>query len=357
MVILHIASINNNHFSGVCNVVPKHVEYQAVEHQVALLNVNGTVITGCKQQIIGDYKTVRDLPAPFSKPDIIVFHEIYYPSFLRFAFEAKQLSIPYVIIPHGCLTSNAQKQKWLKKKIGNIILFNRFIYNSAAIQYLSTSELERTTVHWDYIIGTNGVDMPDSIKEYGTKDSIDIVYIGRLDIENKAIDLMIDAIESIKEFLVKNNCCIYLYGPDQNDIYGYITKRIQDSQLQQCLVLNNPVLDAEKKIVLENADLFLQTSRSEGMPMGILEALSYGIPCIVTEGTTLGDILEQNNAGWMAKTNNQDIANAIIQAIKDKECWPSMSNNAKLLVYKQFRWEIVSKDVVQKYTSLTNQIR
>lgn len=50
-------------------------------------------------------------------------------------------------------------------------------------------------------------------------------------------------------------------------------------------------------MVLLQTDLFIQTSRHEGMPMGLLEALSIGVPCLVTVGTSLGHIIKIQR--WM----------------------------------------------------------
>ena len=44
--------------------------------------------------------------------------------------------------------------------------------------------------------------------------------------------------------------------------------------------LNREIDEEEKRQILLDTDVFIQTSRFEGMPMGILEALSYGLPCL-----------------------------------------------------------------------------
>ena len=73
--------------------------------------------------------------------------------------------------------------------------------------------------------------------------------------------------------------------------------------MEDLVELHEAIDGSEKEAELLSADVFIQTSRSEGMSMGILEALSYGVPCLVTRGTNLGEIIEQYDAGWVAETN------------------------------------------------------
>lgn len=59
----------------------------------------------------------------------------------------------------------------------------------------------------------------------------------------------------------------------------------------------------------------------EGMPMGILEAASYGLPCLITEGTMLGESVKKYDAGWVAQTNAESIAEHLKTAVYDWENW------------------------------------
>ena len=109
MNILHIASIKNNPFSGVCVVVPQHISAQSNFANVALLNITNTVIAGIKNLRYDKPFDIEMLPSPYDKPDVVIFNEAYHIEYLAIAKQLRHKNIPYIIIPHGELQRQAQR--------------------------------------------------------------------------------------------------------------------------------------------------------------------------------------------------------------------------------------------------------
>lgn len=356
MIILHIAQISTDISSGLSAIVPKHVENQAKFVNVALLNINNIKIENVNQL---DYQGVDNFPnylnKPFNKPDLIIFHGTNYFEYIKIYKILIKKNIPYIIIPHGESSKTALRKKWLKKKIAYLLFFNRFINNAKAIQFLSINEKNNSKFNKkSNFISTNGIKFPKIYKTSFNKNCTKLIYIGRLEVKIKGLDLLLKAIFNIKQFMIKNNVSLEIYGPDYRGRYAKVESIIKKYNLQNIVSLNNAIFDNDKINKLLESDLFIQTSRSEGMPLGIIEALGYGLPCILTKGTALMDDILNYDCGYSAGSTMQNIADAIVTAIEDKVDWKKKSTNAINYIKNNYNWEEISKNAIQIYKQYIN---
>ncbi len=353
MLILHVARISNSLYDGVCVAVPQHIRAQKKYADVALFNVANIEINGIDTQFqYSEHPDISTLPEPFCKPELVVFHGIYIYHYIKLAKQLRKIKIPYIINPHGSLTVEAQSKKRLKKLVANILLFNRFINGAKAIQCLSQKEMEAIRFKNKKFIGTNGISIPEKRKTSFRDNNIHITYIGRLEEYVKGFDLMLSAVKAVKTELSRSNIIINIFGPDHMGRYANIERLITENGVGDIVTLNPAVTGKEKEDILLDTDIFIQTSRTEGMPMGILEALSYGIPCLITEGTRLGEFVRNNNAGWVCETNAEAISQALIKAISEIDTLQLKSQNARKAVEENFSWDIIAQETVNNYRRL-----
>ncbi len=353
MVLLHIASMSNNPYNGMHVVIPEHVAAQSRYAQVGLINLLENPIPGLGQQL--DWKSsssISELPEPFNKPDLVVFHGIYIFGYIRISNALRKEGIPYVLVPHSSLTIEAQHKKRIKKWLGNRLFFNNFINRAVAIQYLSKREQEMSRFNCDSFVGTNGISIPSVQKQAFHSDQISFVYIGRLEAYQKGLDYLFAAVRMASDELLAHKAKIYVYGPHYPEEYKNVCKLFDKENVGNIVQLMDAVTGEEKQKILLDSDIFIQTSRFEGMPMGIIEAMSYGIPCLVTEGTTLGATVTDGDAGWCAQNSAESIAQTIKLAITEREQWAKKSENARKVIQSKFSWDMIARDAVTQYEKI-----
>ena len=349
MVLLHIAHIVNNECNGVCVVVPQHVRAQQNFATVGLLNITN-VDVGVDNTL--EYKEPFDLaslPNPFNSPDLVVFHEAYRAQYLKISKALVKRGIPYIIVPHGELSKHFQRIKWLKKKVANLLVFGKFIRRAKVIQCLSSGEAKETKFKNAQKIGANAVVLPSAFKQSFSENGIKLLYIGRLQMYHKGLDLMVRAVKNIDYFMRENGCKLCMYGPDYKGRFARLNKLINANGVEDIITLSPAIFGEEKEKIILDSDIFIQTSRAEGAPLGVLEALSYGLPCILTAGTNFAEFVEENDAGWACQTDAQSISAAIVKAVGERMRLMDKSQNAVAAIEKHYCWDVIAEETVEKY--------
>lgn len=361
MVILHIANIDGNKANGMSSIIPKYIYYQSKKEEVAILNINSnTIIDENKIKVFKKNKIttnfLEELDEPFNNPDVIIMHGIYYLKFMKILEIIKRKKIPYILVPHGCLSIDSLKRKYIKKKLGIFFIFSRLIKNANSIQYLSENERKTSLGNKrPNFISHNGVEKVDIIKK-NYKEEIVINYIGRISAFHKGLDLIVDAVNLIQNVLRDRKVKVYFYGPNCDNDKEKLEISIKKYGIQDIIFIKNAVFDEQKIKILEETDIFIQTSRWEGQPVGLIEAMSYGNPVIITNGTNLGEEVVQNKCGWVVDCTSNSIANGIYKAIDEYEYLSKYGLNSKNYIDNNLIWDKIIDKCILEYKNVVNKI-
>ena len=361
MKILYISYLSDIYSQGPNWSVPAGVQAQGEIDDVFWINISNAIMEHWKlvpafhSRIQFKALKLSLLPSPFDKPDVVVFEGFYNFMYCKFAKVLKHNRIPYIIIPRGELTEQAQNnRKWLKKRVANLFLFRNFVRKACGIQYLTEKEYKDSGNNWNkkYCIIPNGFNLPQRYKSWANrKEQIRAVYIGRMDPYHKGLDLLIDACERVAVELRRANFILYLHGPERFGCREQIKQLISQKGLDDLLLVGEGVCGDEKIKILLQSDVFVMTSRFEGHPMGLIEALAYGLPCVVSEGTNMYKEILSADAGWGATNDIESIASAFLQMLNDTSVFATKGYNARLLA-KNYSWELIAKKTTKEYERL-----
>ena len=357
MVVLHVACIDNSFLSGVSIVVPKHVKFQAQFADVALVNISNVKINNLDNQLNYNPDDILDVDVPYNNPDLVIFHECYNYKYIKIYKYLIRKKIPYIIIPHGCLTKYAQNHKKIKKKLGNLFVFNKFITNAAAIQYLSLQEYKSSLFKKcnSYVLG-NGFNSIPTKNEYMLKkklkcDCLNLIYVGRYDYMIKGLDQLLKACKLLKDNNI-SGIRVNLYGVGSNKEVKIIDDYICNNRLNDIVKLNGSIYaDKKRKILLKN-DVFIQVSRSEGQPLGVIEAMCLGLPVILSEGTGYKKIIDDEHIGICTKTDSLEIYNAMVELKNNKDKLEYYSDNTYRYAVNNYSWSKIVKESLIKYEEI-----
>lgn len=356
MVILHIGNIHKDKSVGPNINVAQNIIYGNKYENVGLYNLRDSelALDVPKDKVfkISDYPQISDLPKPFNKPDIVIFQGVYFIKYVQIAKYLRKKKIPYIIVPRCSLTDAAIKSKGIKKKVANILFFNSFIKNANSIQFLTENEYKESKKNFkfrDFFIIGNGIEMPDKQYEVKKRNEFKIVFIGRYNVYHKGLDILLKSVHNNVDWFKENNVKVYLYGRDSQGGEKVLIDTIKEYMIDDIVILNGPVYDKEKEEVLLDSDVFIHTSRLEGHPTAVIEAISYGIPVIVTPGTNVADVIKSKRMGYSCILNENSIFEAIKQSFEKRKEYNQISKNSIDYAKDNFNWDSIIKESLDDY--------
>lgn len=129
-------------------------------------------------------------------------------------------------------------------------------------------------------------------------------------------------------------------------------ENIKIAYIVQCHINPHQINRLIMQLIDENTDVYIQVSRTEAMGLSIAEALSYGVPALVTQTTTMGDIIQEYNAGWSCNANVNSIAETFEKTINERDLYLEKSKNAVKLAKENYGWGKCVDKLVKDYNNL-----
>lgn len=137
---------------------------------------------------------------------------------------------------------------------------------------------------------------------------VKFLFIGRLS-PQKGVDILIEALKKVrdKDFHVT----VVGYGEDEE----YLRKEISNPPLQGKVTFLGKVHEAYR--LMPNFDALLLSSRFEGLPFTILEAMWFRLPLVVTPAQGIVDLLNENNSYISAAIESSAYSEKIDRFMED----------------------------------------
>lgn len=357
MKIVYVSHIKANGVNGFCWSVPASVSAQSAIDDVLWLNTSNGVMDNWRaipafhHVSEHSFSLIKILPDSHKTPDLVVFEGVYdcfY--FIIWGMELKKKGIPYIIIPRSALTESAMNNHArLKKRIAHFLFYNQFIDNAVALHLLTKGEAAQTIKLFrkPYVVLPNGIIFPSVSKTSYNHTGINAVFIGRIDVYQKGLDVLVKSIAKERNTLEVHQFKLHVYGPESKD--SMKLKSMCDAfGVNHLVSVHQQVTGKEKETVLMNSDVFILTSRFEGLPMGLIEALSYGLPCAVTMGTFMGDDVEGAKAGWVSDMSEEGVGSMLVDICSHRDSLRFMGENAKKLA-KKYDWDMIAQKTHEEY--------
>lgn len=210
---------------------------------------------------------------------------------------------------------------------------------SLPISFVVLSNKEKEAIYTEFkpeylYVLPNAIDLTDAFRfhrEVNDK-QLDILFLGRIT-KDKGVDFILSSCKILKNEGLKYK--LHIAGRESS-ICHYV-QNFKESLGENYFIYEGVVFGEAKEKLLKKCNIFLMPSFYEGLPMSLLESMSYGEIPIVTNVGSIGDVIRDNKNGLIVEIKNEQ---AIVQAIKklynNRELLEKLSCNAKDTIFLMF---------------------
>jgi glycosyltransferase involved in cell wall biosynthesis len=310
--------------------------------------------------------------------DIRFFEIAHIHSLYRFHFVATTLlcrcyGVPYLIKPHGSLDPFLFKKGRAGKFVHEALFERPAMKNAAAVHFTALEEMTLAVGTGVFGEGSitrdsrlsNGVIIPEGIELDRDAEAADagaflefhpelvgkkiVLFLSRINFK-KGLDLLVQAFAIVCR--ERDDIRLAIVGPD-NEGYGkQVCRWLKDERLSDKTVWTGMLKGRDKFAAYKAADVFVLPSYTENFGYVIVEAMSLGVPVVITNRVNIWREIDDAGAGRVVDCDAQQVADAILELLNNPLVATAMAERGRKLVPEKFSVAAAAKQATEVYSAI-----
>ncbi len=292
------------------------------------------------------YSALSTIGAVFKSYDIIHFHAEGPSAMVPLA---KLFGKKCVVTIHGL---DWQRSKWGGFATRFLLLGEKcaakyadsVIVLSKNVQQYFREKYNRETVYIPNGIDSPEIIPPEIIKEkYSLEKDGYLLFLGRL-VPEKGIHFLINAYKELETQLP----LVIAGGASHTGEYESELHALAKGD--ERIIFTGFVQGKELSELYSNAYLYILPSELEGMPISLLEAMSYGNACLTSDIPECTEVCE-DKAVYFKCSDEKSLKGALEELLKNPERIKELKSAAREYILGRFNWDEVTKRTLDVYRS------
>lgn len=308
------------------------------------------------------------------RPSTIQIHGLWKYTSLAVLRAGAALGCPHVVHPHGMLDPWALRNSRWKKRLAAWAYERRHLEGAACLRALNAGEGEAFRAYGlrnPICVVPNAVDLPAEAaslengepgwacpREHDTAEDPFppgrkvLLYLGRIH-PKKGLANLLDAWADVRKSPPAGrnpaDWVLAVAGWDQGGHESELRRRVADIGLGGSVIFLGPRFDEQKAACFRHCHAFVLPSFSEGLPMAVLEAWSYGKPVLMTPECNLPDGFAAG-AAVRVQASRKDIAEGLCTLLDMSDtdrC--AMGAQGLALVKQRYTWPEAARQMREVY--------
>lgn len=173
-----------------------------------------------------------------------------------------------------------------------------------------------------------------------------VLFMGLISKRKGAYDIL----ESAK-YLQNHNIEINMYG---NGETKELSQKVKDNNLQNIIKVHGWISGNKINEAYSNAHIYVLPSYSEGLPMSILEAMSYGLPIISTNTGGIPDSVDNGVNGFLISPGDfKELAAKILLLANNFDLMKKMGHESYKIAKNKFSVDKIIFSLQEIYSKIS----
>lgn len=307
-----------------------------------------------------DLSTVRMLRS--MRPDVVHVHGEFNPDNW---WVPRLWRCPIVLSPHGAFHQAVLERRMKSKRLYTAVADHLLYRRVSCFHALNPEEMadigSLAPAALAYCLpqgpspAVEAMRGPARSEQRATMDPIRFLFVGRLDVSTKGLDILLEAFSLVVRAAASARPVkLTLVGPDWNGGRSYLTGLAHRLGIADSLALRSSIPTADVPNLFRTCDVYVQMSRHEGSPMSLNDALVLGKPVIISNrvGTASFEHIARLPHVQIVEPASSEAAAAISYAIGHLEALTSSGRQARSDLRAFLSWHCVARAHLQQYGSL-----
>ena len=177
-----------------------------------------------------------------------------------------------------------------------------------------------------------------------------IGYIGRLH-EKKNIDSLIIEFNNLSK-KIKKKLALLILGPGSKNYKKYLKQLTSDMQNKNIFLLDQVPHNLIEKYMF-GLDLYALPSHSDNFGITIIEALSKGVPVLISDKVNIYKKIIDYKCGIVIQNNPNAIELGLYELVGNTKKLNIMRENAIKLIHSEYAWD----KILSKYNKMYQEAK
>jgi glycosyltransferase involved in cell wall biosynthesis len=288
--------------------------------------------------------------------DVVHIHYLHAWSSFVATLYSRMLGKPYVLQPHGGLEPYHMAKSARVKAIFEL-LSGTLAHASALVVATETEAAHITSVPRSrQLLVPLGAPTPVAHRSVRShmRGGPRVLFLGRLAPKKRA-DVLLCAWPHVIEQVAMAR--LEVVGPDTDGLLDRYKTLVAELGLGASVTFRGQLLGEDKSGALANATVFALPSENESFGIAVAEALSAGLPVVISKHVAIAEEVAAAGAGVVVPSlEPEDWAKAVVDLLQDNAALAAMSTAARRLASERYSWDQAARRLERFYRDLLDLV-